>query len=131
LRANRIPQWLRAALYPVRDHHEALLRPLKLSLTTEPDRFGEAAPEEQRILVRHLGDDYCPMFLDGIVSGIHEMGPRTLQCADRFQAADHIVRPDDIAAHVGKPKHWPISKIEILRSSLVNAPRCFHLHCPP
>ena len=49
--ANGTPQWLRAALYHVRDHHEALLRPLKV-LTREPQRVREATPEEERVLVR-------------------------------------------------------------------------------
>ena len=60
---NRTLQWLRAALYHVRDHHEAFLRPLKFSLTTEPQRVREATPEEERVLVRHLRDDYHPIFL--------------------------------------------------------------------
>jgi hypothetical protein len=36
--AKRTLQRLRAALYHVRDHHEALLRLLKVFLTTEPQR---------------------------------------------------------------------------------------------
>jgi hypothetical protein len=88
--ANGTPQWLRAALYHVRDHHEALLRPLKV-LTREPQRVREATPEEERVLVRHRRDDYRPMFLHGVVSGMHETRPCTLQCADRLEeSADRI-----------------------------------------
>jgi len=76
---NRTLQWLRAALYHVRDHHEAFLRPLKFSLTTEPQRVREATPEEEGVLIRHLRDDYHPISLYGIVSGIRETGLCTLE----------------------------------------------------
>jgi hypothetical protein len=68
------------ALSCARSSRGTLLRPLKFSLTTGPQRVRAATPA-QRVWVRH----HRPMFLRGIVSGIHETGLCTLQRAGRFR----------------------------------------------
>jgi integrase len=120
-------QWLRAALYHVRDHHEAFLRPLKFSPTTEPQRVREATPKEERVLVRHLGDDYHPIFLYGIVSGIRETGLCTLE----WPRVDFRNRQITFLTnrHRGDARpRWetqPLAdlEIEILRGQLGNHPK--------
>jgi integrase len=124
---NRTLQWLRAALYHVRDHHEAFLRPLKFSLAKEPERVREATPEEEQVLVRHLRNDYHPIFLYGIVSGIRETG----LCALEWSRVDFRNRQIAFLTkrHRGDAGlRWetqPLTDLEIkiLRSQLGNHPK--------
>jgi hypothetical protein len=100
--------------------------PVAAALTSEPQRGREATPEEERVLVRHLRDEYRPVFLYGVVNGTHETGLCTRQCADRLQESTHHIS-DQMPSRlrqttVENPTVDRSQKIEILRSSLGNSP---------
>jgi hypothetical protein len=93
------------ALSCARSSRGTLLRPLKFSLTTEPQRVRAATPA-QRVWVRHHG----PMFLHGIVSGIHETGLCTLQRAGRFrESADASPRLENPTEEGSQGRRPPVS----------------------
>jgi integrase len=77
---NRTMQTLRAALYHVRDHHEAFIKPnLKFGITKEEPTKREAGEAEEQTLVEALRDDYHDIFAFAILSGIRETGLCTLE----------------------------------------------------
>lgn len=77
---NRTMQTFRAALYYVRDNHEALLRPtLKFGITKEDATKREASEAEESALVDALREDYHDIFAFALLSGIRETGLCTLE----------------------------------------------------
>jgi integrase len=77
---NRTMQTFRAALYHVRDHHEAFLKPnLKFGITKEEARKREASEAEEAALVETLREDFHDIFAFALLSGIRETGLCTLE----------------------------------------------------
>jgi integrase len=77
---NRTMQTFRAALYHVRDHHDAFLKPnLKFGITKEEARKREASEAEEAALVDELREDYHAIFAFALLSGIRETGLCTLE----------------------------------------------------
>jgi len=77
---NRTMQTLRAALYHVRDHHEAFLKPnLKFGITKEEATKREASEAEEAALVDTLREDFHDIFAFALLSGIRETGLCTLE----------------------------------------------------
>jgi hypothetical protein len=73
-------QTLRAALYHVRDHHEAFLKPnLKFGITKEEAMTREASEAEEEALANALREDFHDIFASALLSGIRETGLCTLE----------------------------------------------------
>jgi integrase len=77
---NRTMQTFRAALYYVRDKHDAFLKPnLKFDITKEEATMREASEAEEAALVDALREDYHDIFAFALLSGIRETGLCTLE----------------------------------------------------
>jgi integrase len=77
---NRTMQTFRAALYHVRDHHEAFIKPnLKFGITLEEVTKREVSEAEEAALVNALREDFHDIFAFALLSGIRETGLCTLE----------------------------------------------------
>jgi integrase len=102
---NRTMQTLRAALYHVRDHHKAFLKPnLKFGITKEEATKREASEAEEAAVVDTLRDDFHDIFAFALLSGIRETGLCTLERSRvdlgnaqvTFQSKRHRGRPTGV-----------------------------------
>jgi integrase len=76
---NRTMQCVRAALYHVRNHHEAFLKSnLKFAISKEEARQREVSEEEEAAVLAALREDFHPIFAFALFSGIRETGVCTL-----------------------------------------------------
>jgi hypothetical protein len=77
---NRTMQTLRAALYRVRDHHEAFLKPnLEVGTTKEEATQRAASEAEEAAHVDVLREDFHDIFAFALLSGIRETSLCTLE----------------------------------------------------
>jgi integrase len=77
---NRTMQTFRAALYHVRDKHEAFIKPnLKFGITLEQVTKREVSEAEETALINALREDYHDIFAFALLSGIRETGVCTLE----------------------------------------------------
>jgi integrase len=77
---NRTMQTLRAALYHVRDDHEAFIRPnLKFGITKEEVTKREVSEAEETVLLEALREDFHDIFAFALLSGIRESGLCTME----------------------------------------------------